>query len=98
MRLRRAIQWKQGLRHKFVRRRLFSSLRGPVDPLRILFCGSDDFSAASLRRLHNEHVQDSTFIASLDVLCKQGKLSGRGLKTIRDGKASFSSSDLLLQS
>ncbi|KAL9126947.1 MAG: hypothetical protein Q9217_004087 [Psora testacea] len=53
------------------------------EPLRILFCGSDEFSIASLRALHKEHVQDSAFIASIDVVCRPGKPTGRGLKTIR---------------
>jgi len=54
------------------------------EPLRILFCGSDDFSAASLNRLHAEQVKDKDFIASIDVVCKAGKPFGRG-KTIREG-------------
>ena len=54
-------------------------------PLRILFCGSDAFSSASLRALHNEQKRDSTLIASIDVLCRPGKPSGRSLKKIREG-------------
>jgi len=53
-------------------------------PLRILFCGSDDFSCASLRALHEEQVRDPESIASIDILCRPGKPSGRGMKNIRE--------------
>ena len=56
-----------------------------LEPLRILFCGSDDFSIASLRRLHKEHQQDRDLIASIDVVCRPGKPVGRGRKIIREG-------------
>lgn len=52
-------------------------------PLRILFCGSDEFSAISLQRLHQESLRDRSFITSIDVVCKAGKPAGRGLRTIR---------------
>ncbi|GAT21689.1 methionyl-tRNA formyltransferase family protein [Aspergillus luchuensis] len=55
------------------------------DPLRILFCGSDDFSIASLKALHEEHVKRPDRIASIDVVCRPGKKVGRGLKQIREG-------------
>ncbi len=55
------------------------------DPLRILFCGSDEFSIASLRALHAEQEKDHKLIASLDVVCRPGKRVGRGLKKIKDG-------------
>lgn len=55
------------------------------DPLRILFCGSDEFSSASLRALHDEHIQRPDAIAGIDVVCRPGKRTGRGLKTIREG-------------
>lgn len=54
-------------------------------PLRILFCGSDDFSIGSLRALHEEQKRDPGLIQSIDVLCRPGKLVGRAMKTIRDG-------------
>ncbi|KAL2864614.1 methionyl-tRNA formyltransferase [Aspergillus lucknowensis] len=54
------------------------------DPLRILFCGSDEFSIASLRALHAEHVKRPDRIASIDVVCRPGKRVGRGLKRIRE--------------
>ncbi|KAL4956973.1 formyl transferase [Aspergillus filifer] len=54
------------------------------DSLRILFCGSDDFSIASLQALHAEHVKQPDRIASIDVVCRPGKRVGRGLKQIRE--------------
>ncbi|KAL4900558.1 hypothetical protein BDW74DRAFT_170744 [Aspergillus multicolor] len=56
----------------------------PYDPLRILFCGSDYFSIASLEALHNEHKKHPERIASIDVVCRPGKRVGRGLKQIRE--------------
>ena len=58
------------------------------EPLRILFCGSDDFSIASLQKLHNLHQSQEDIVASIDVVCRPGKRVGRGLKTIRHGTAS----------
>ena len=55
------------------------------DPLRILFCGSDEFSIASLNALQRETVESASRIASIDVLCRPGKPTGRGLKFIREG-------------
>ncbi|EFQ98698.1 hypothetical protein MGYG_01716 [Nannizzia gypsea CBS 118893] len=54
------------------------------DPLRILFCGSDEFSIASLNALHNERVESPDTIASIDVVCRPGKPVGRAMKTIRE--------------
>ena len=56
------------------------------DPLRILFCGSDEFSITSLQALHAEHVRNESRIASIDVVCRPGKPTGRGLKVIRQGR------------
>lgn len=55
------------------------------DPLRILFCGSDEFSIASLKALHAEHLSRPDRIASIDVVCRPGKRVGRGLKKIQEG-------------
>ncbi|KFY27900.1 hypothetical protein V493_03227 [Pseudogymnoascus sp. VKM F-4281 (FW-2241)] len=63
-------------------RRLYSS--PATKPLRILFCGSDDVSVASLRALYDEQKRDPSSIASIDVLCRPGKPYGRGLKKIRE--------------
>ncbi|GFG27914.1 putative methionyl-tRNA formyltransferase family protein [Aspergillus udagawae] len=54
------------------------------DPLRILFCGADEFSIASLKALHEEHVKRPDRISSIDVVCRPGKRVGRGLKKIRE--------------
>ncbi|RDW91216.1 hypothetical protein BP5796_02381 [Coleophoma crateriformis] len=53
-------------------------------PLRVLFCGSDGFSSAALRVLHDEQRRDPQSIASIDVLCRPGKRTGRGLKIFRE--------------
>jgi hypothetical protein len=68
-------------------RRLYST--NTSKPLRILFCGSDDFSCASLRALHAEHLRDTQSILSIDVLIRPGKRSGAGMKRIREGMATF---------
>lgn len=75
-------------------RKPFTGLRNPTcarystrssDPLRILFCGSDEFSIASLRALHAEQKQNPGLIESIDVLCRPGKATGRNLKQFREG-------------
>lgn len=55
------------------------------EPLRILFCGSEEFSIASLKALHNEYLKNARNVASIDVVCRPGKPVGRGLKTIQEG-------------
>lgn len=55
------------------------------DPLRILFCGSEEFSIYSLSALYNEQRRDSGSIASIDVVCRPGKPVGRGLQKLREG-------------
>ncbi|KAI0974182.1 formyl transferase [Xylaria arbuscula] len=54
------------------------------DPLHILFCGSDEFSCASLEALHAEHVRNPDLIRSIDVVVRPGKRTGRGYKIVRD--------------
>ncbi|OLN85591.1 Methionyl-tRNA formyltransferase, mitochondrial [Colletotrichum chlorophyti] len=54
------------------------------DPLRILFCGSDQFSCAALYALHEEKKRNPSLIESLDVVIRPGKLTGRGMKTVRE--------------
>ena len=54
------------------------------DPLRILFCGSDNFSIASLKAVHEVYQREPESIASIDVVCRPGKRVGRGLKTVRE--------------
>ncbi|KAF2720758.1 Formyltransferase [Polychaeton citri CBS 116435] len=52
------------------------------DPLRILYCGSDDFSISSLQALRNLQDAKPEKIASIDVVCRPDKRVGRGLKTV----------------
>ncbi|KPM36304.1 hypothetical protein AK830_g10275 [Neonectria ditissima] len=56
----------------------------PVHPLRILFCGSDEFSCASLRAVYEEHSRNRGLIESLDVMVLPPKRMGRGYKEIRE--------------
>ncbi|KAH8685989.1 formyl transferase [Tricladium varicosporioides] len=53
-------------------------------PLRILFCGSDEFSCESLRAVHAEKTVNPQLISSIDVLCRPGKRSGRSMTRIRE--------------
>lgn len=55
-----------------------------TEPLRVLFCGSDAFSIASLRAVHDEKLNRPDLIASLDVVHRPGKRTGRGLKVVRE--------------
>ncbi|KAF2184284.1 methionyl-tRNA formyltransferase [Zopfia rhizophila CBS 207.26] len=55
-----------------------------ADPLRILFCGSDEFSIASLRALNKAHQTYPELITSINVVHRPGKKTGRGLKVIRE--------------
>lgn len=64
------------------------------DPLRILFCGSDHFSCASLSALHALHQAQPTLIDSIDVLVRPGKPSGRGLKRIAASPLAHLASEL----
>lgn len=57
-----------------------------ADPLKILFCGSDEFSIASLRALNKAKRDDAKLIESIDVVHRPGKPTGRGLKVIREGE------------
>jgi ABC-type antimicrobial peptide transport system ATPase subunit len=67
-------------------RRDVSSQQKPCDPLRILFCGADDFSGKSLEALHHkQHFRDESIIESIEVVCRRGKRAGRGLKAVRNG-------------
>ncbi|KAB8257165.1 methionyl-tRNA formyltransferase family protein [Aspergillus pseudonomiae] len=66
------------------------------EPLRILFCGSDEFSIASLNALHKEHLDRPDRISSIDVVCRPGKRVGRGLKKIREVPIKAAATDLSL--
>jgi methionyl-tRNA formyltransferase len=67
------------------------------DPLRILFCGADEFSIASLKALHEEHIKRPDRISSIDVVCRPGKRVGRGLKKIREGTLSTFEGSMCLE-
>ncbi|KAG8632152.1 hypothetical protein KVT40_001292 [Elsinoe batatas] len=54
--------------------------RPKIPPLKILFCGSDEFSIYSLYALCK---LPSSVVESIDVVCKTGARVGRGLKDIR---------------
>jgi methionyl-tRNA formyltransferase len=54
-------------------------------PLRILFCGSDEFSIMSLNLLCEERKRNPELIESIDVLVRPAKPVGRNLKTLRPG-------------
>lgn len=56
------------------------------EPLRILFCGSDDFSSANLRALREEQLRNPGLIESIDVVVRPGKRVGRGNKRIQHRK------------
>ncbi|KAK7755092.1 Methionyl-tRNA formyltransferase [Diatrype stigma] len=59
----------------------------PLRRLRILFCGSDEFSAASLKALEEARRQDRAnggLIHSIDVVVRPGKRTGRGLQTVQE--------------
>lgn len=54
------------------------------DPLRILFCGSDEFSSASLTALAREHTRNPSLIRSIDVVVRPPKPTGRGYRVLRE--------------
>ncbi|CAG7560141.1 unnamed protein product [Fusarium equiseti] len=68
-------------------RRCFSQStpRRSSDPLRILFCGSDEFSCASLRAVHEEHTRNKGLIESLEVMALPPKRTGRGFQHLNQG-------------
>ncbi|CBX92261.1 hypothetical protein IAQ61_000442 [Plenodomus lingam] len=64
----------------------FSSTASPSnvsDALKVLFCGSDEFSIASLRALTAVHRDAPELIGSLNVVHRPAKPTGRGLKQLR---------------
>ncbi|KAH9876056.1 hypothetical protein J1614_003935 [Plenodomus biglobosus] len=64
----------------------FSSTKSPAyasDALKILFCGSDDFSIASLRALTAVKRDAPKLIESIHVVHRPAKPTGRGMKQLR---------------
>ncbi|KAF4584127.1 methionyl-tRNA formyltransferase [Ophiocordyceps camponoti-floridani] len=57
--------------------------RTASDPLRILFCGSDDFSCESLRALHGE-LGHGRLVEALDVMVLPARRAGRGREHLRE--------------
>lgn len=70
-------------RHASYQRRFASTKVS--EPLHVLFCGSEEFSIASLQTLHKEHQKNPELIASIDVVCRPAKRVGRNLKLSREG-------------
>lgn len=66
-------------------RRSLTSSTKLSDPLRVLFCGSDDFSKYSLKALHELKQESPETIGSLEVVCRPDKRTGRGLKQVHEG-------------
>ncbi|CAA9964111.1 hypothetical protein PTNB73_08767 [Pyrenophora teres f. teres] len=60
-----------------------ASLRA-LEPLRILFCGADEFSIASLRAVVATQRHVPGLIQDIHVLHRPAKPTGRGLKTLRE--------------
>lgn len=58
------------------------------DPLRVLFCGSDDFSCAALEALDGERRRGGV-VESVDVMVRPGKAVGRGNKKFREGECAL---------
>ena len=67
-------------------RLLHAAPRRAPEPLRILFCGADEFSIESLRVLHDERLRNPRLIESIDVLVRPPKRTGRGLSILREGE------------
>ena len=67
------------------RKRWLSDSNQQHKPLRILFCGADQFSAASLQEVYYLQQKHPSKIASIDVVCRPDKKVGRGLKQILEG-------------
>ncbi|CZR60423.1 uncharacterized protein PAC_10319 [Phialocephala subalpina] len=65
------------------RSRSYTTPRKVSKPLRILFCGSDDFSVASLQALHSLSQDVPSLIRSIDVMCRPPKPVGRGMKILQ---------------
>lgn len=69
-----------------VLRRCYSTTSpSDAEPLRILFCGSDAFSIASLDALVAARDEVPGLIDDIHVVHRPAKPTGRGLKTMREG-------------
>ncbi|KAF2677218.1 Formyltransferase [Lentithecium fluviatile CBS 122367] len=63
--------------------RYSSAVTKTAEPLRILFCGSDEFSIASLRALSKARRDVPELIESIDIVHRPAKPTGRGGKRLR---------------
>jgi methionyl-tRNA formyltransferase len=79
-----ATPYVRTLVHSPTRARLFHSSLSlqNEEKLRILFCGADRFSVTHLEALHDESKLSNSNIASISVVTKTDKRTGRGLKQI----------------
>lgn len=59
------------------------------EPLKILFCGADDFSIFSLQALCDLQYTRPGIVDSIDVVCRPDKRVGRGLKKLKQGSSSM---------
>ncbi|KAI1616124.1 methionyl-tRNA formyltransferase [Exophiala viscosa] len=64
-------------------KRHFSAQKDVGEPLRILFCGSDLFSSASLEALYRYSRTAESNVLSIDVVTRTDKRTGRGLKVLK---------------
>ncbi|CAI6338644.1 unnamed protein product [Periconia digitata] len=64
-------------------RSITTAAAAPPEPLRILFCGSDEFSIASLRKLLHAKQSEPNLIETINVVHRPAKPTGRGLKELR---------------
>ncbi|KAL8841060.1 MAG: hypothetical protein Q9170_001085 [Blastenia crenularia] len=72
-------------RHTSVRSYGCSTSNKVNDPLRILFCGSDEFSIVSLQALNEARREIPDLVTSIDVVCRPEKPVQRNLKALREG-------------
>lgn len=69
--------------------RAYSVMAHARAPLRILFCGSDAFSIASLTALNEARKNVPGLVESIDVVHRPAKRTGRGLKVLKEGMLSL---------
>ncbi|OAA37947.1 methionyl-tRNA transformylase [Beauveria brongniartii RCEF 3172] len=66
-------------RRRFATSQVLLAAKEVTEPLKILFCGSDPFSCASLRALHQEQLENKKLVEEIEVMVMPGKRVGRGL-------------------
>ncbi|KAJ4331832.1 Methionyl-tRNA formyltransferase [Ascochyta clinopodiicola] len=77
-------------------RRPYATLPRDADPLKVLFCGSDDFSITSLRALDDARRRVPGLIDEIHVAHRPAKPTGRGLTTLREVPITHAARDLSL--